>query len=207
MDAFAGRLTGHFENALRSPASETELRKIVCDTLLTADRWGHARRDEFFREVAERLPWATRVSPEVIRAFWARHFAECAQPAIDLHDTLRSLRARGIRLGVVSNGRGDMQQWKLDVLGVRDELSCVVISGVLGVQKPDARIFHHAMSVLEVAPQACWFVGDHPLHDVAGARGAGMTAVWVDHGQPWPAGQLSPTLRIKRLGDLVALIA
>jgi putative hydrolase of the HAD superfamily len=207
MNVFAERFIEHFGDALRQLVDGTELQQLVRDALVTADDWGQTPRREFFRDATERLPWTTPVSPQTIRAFWARHFAECTQPAVDLHDTLRSLRARGIRLGVVSNGRGAMQQRKLDVLGVRDELSCVAISEVLGVRKPDGRIFQYALSEMNVTPQACWFVGDHPLHDVAGARGAGMTAVWVDHGQPWPPGPVQPTHRIKRLGDLVALVA
>jgi putative hydrolase of the HAD superfamily len=206
MEAFAARFTDHFADALRPPGDGTELRRVVRDTLVTADGWGQAPRGEFFTRAAEQLPWARRTPPETVRAFWHKHFADCTQPAADLHDALRSIRALGIRLGVVSNGRGDMQREKLEVLGVHDALDCVVISGELGVRKPDPRIFRHVLRAMNIAPEACWFVGDHPVHDVAGARGAGMTAAWVDHGQPWPAGVSPATHRITRLAELVALI-
>ena len=204
MAAFAERFTAHFGEMLRPPVDGLELQRLVGDVFVAADGWGHTPRREFFKRAAEQLPWTNGTSPETIRAFWARHFAECTQPAGDLYDTLRSLRALEIRVGVISNGRGDMQRRKLDVLGVRDELRCVVISGELGIRKPDGRIFRRAMSAMGVAPEACWFVGDHPVDDVAGAQGAGMTAVWVDHGQPWPVGVAPALHRIARLGDLIA---
>jgi putative hydrolase of the HAD superfamily len=206
MAVFADGVTSHFADTLRPPTDGTALRQHVFDALVAADGWGWTSRREFFKELVRRLPLRAPVSPEEIRSFWARHFAECTQPADGLHDALATLRTLGIRLGVVSNGGGEMQQRKLDVLGVRGAFDCIVISGVAGLTKPDPQIFRHATAAIGVAPETCWFVGDHPLHDVAGARVAGLSAVWVDHGQPWPTGQPPAERRIQRLTELPGLI-
>ena len=57
-----------------------------------------------------------------------------------------------------------------------------VVSDDIGIWKPDARIFEYAMKKLGVTAQESLFVGDHPVNDIQGALGAGMSAVWVDYG-------------------------
>jgi putative hydrolase of the HAD superfamily len=205
---FAERFATHFGTALgvSTASDESELRQVVCDRIVTADRWGHARRADFFRELSENLPWRQRPSPEAVRAFWAAHFSACTRPADQLQDTVSALRALGIRLGVVSNGRGEMQRRKLDVLGIRESFGVVVISGEVGCQKPDPQIFRLATTGLAVTPDECWHVGDHPEHDIAGAHGVGISAVWIDREQPWPASQAGSPHRIQKLIELTALL-
>lgn len=129
-------------------------------------------------------------------------FPGCASPAEGLHEVLTALRARGLRLGVVTNGVVARQAPKVEALGLGELVDAVVISEAVGVSKPDRRIFDFALSALGVRPGDAWFVGDNPLNDVLGASAAGMTAVWFRRG-PWPAGHAEPELRIEALGELL----
>jgi putative hydrolase of the HAD superfamily len=54
----------------------------------------------------------------------------------------------------------------------------ILISDAEGVSKRDPRIFHRALERLDISPTRSVFVGDHPEVDVAGARAAGMQAIW-----------------------------
>jgi putative hydrolase of the HAD superfamily len=95
--------------------------------------------------------------------------------------TVRSLRARGIRVGVLTNGPSALQRRKLRASGLLDEFDAVAISGELGVHKPDPRAFELALELLGTAPEETAMVGDDLENDIAGALAAGFAAaVWVE---------------------------
>lgn len=94
---------------------------------------------------------------------------------------LAALRARGLRLAVVSNFDARLGPL-LDGLGVAPLLDDVVHSSRAGSAKPDAGIFRVALRRLDTAPADALHVGDEAIADVAGARGAGMAAVLLDRG-------------------------
>ncbi|MDE3088314.1 MAG: HAD family hydrolase [Chloroflexota bacterium] len=89
-------------------------------------------------------------------------------------ELLDALRAKGYRLGVISNviSRGQVPL-NLKAYGLEHYFDAVVISSGLGWRKPNARIFLEAAHQLGLAPAACAYVGDTVSRDVAGARRAG----------------------------------
>lgn len=73
----------------------------------------------------------------------------------------------------------------LDRAGLAARLACIVDLGVVGIEKPDPRIFALAAARLAVEPEACVYVGDFLSLDVEGARGAGMEGVLLDPIGAW----------------------
>ena len=63
------------------------------------------------------------------------------------------------------------------------EVEVIVDSTVVGVAKPDARIFEIALDAMGVAAADSWYVGDMPAFDVAGARNAGLRPFLMDPDQ------------------------
>lgn len=100
----------------------------------------------------------------------------------DVVPTLAGLRERGMRMAVLSNWDQSLER-VLKSRGLRPYFGVVVASLVLGVEKPDSRIFEHLCAELEAPPERVWHVGDNPLDDVQGARGAGMRGLLIarDH--------------------------
>lgn len=96
-------------------------------------------------------------------------------------ESLQKLRDAGLRLGVVSNSDGRVDQ-ALQAAGLRKYFDVVIDSALVGVEKPDPRIFHAALEALGVAPEEALYVGDLYEVDVVGARAAGMDAVLL--GEP-----------------------
>jgi HAD superfamily hydrolase (TIGR01549 family) len=86
---------------------------------------------------------------------------------------LRRLRAHGLALAVVANWDFGLHE-HLERHGLRRWFDAVVVSGELGVRKPDPAPFHAALSALGVEPSRAAHVGDHPPDDEVGARAAGM---------------------------------
>jgi putative hydrolase of the HAD superfamily len=126
----------------------------------------------------------------------------------DVEELLTTLRASGVPLAIVTNGAADFQREKVRVLNLERRFDAVIISGEVGIAKPDAAIFQLAMERLGVGPESVWHVGDNLGTDVAGARAAGIGAVWLNRrGHPFPEGALRPDLEISTRADLDSLIA
>jgi putative hydrolase of the HAD superfamily len=89
---------------------------------------------------------------------------------------LTALRAEGVRLGVVSNWDGRLPK-VLEELGLAPFLDSVTWSAKVGAEKPDPRIFLHALGELGVDPADALHVGDGRLEDVEGAVAVGMRAL------------------------------
>jgi len=126
---------------------------------------------------------------------WARPM-EGARAALD------ALPALGLRAACVSNSDGRAEQ-HLVRSGVRDGLEFVIDSQLVGVEKPDPRIFRLALDRLGVRAGHALYVGDIRAGDEVGARAAGMPFVLVDpfsdYGDPG-------TPRIAALDELPAFL-
>jgi putative hydrolase of the HAD superfamily len=93
------------------------------------------------------------------------------QPA--MYDTIRALRAAGLRTALLSNSWGCQEYPRGDFPGLFD---AVVLSGEVGMRKPEPEIFRHAARVLGLDPAQCVFVDDM-APNVAAALACGMTAL------------------------------
>lgn len=98
-------------------------------------------------------------------------------------ELLESLRSRGYRIGVLSNGFKQVQFRKMESAGLSDMIDIVVLSDDIGVNKPALGIYRHAMEVAGVMnPGRNLLVGDNPDTDIAGALNAGWDAILFDPG-------------------------
>ena len=86
----------------------------------------------------------------------------------------------GIKLGIISNGNAIQQKQKLTSLEILDRFSIIMISGDVGVSKPDIRIFHTACREAGVRPSECWHVGDDLQADVHGSISSGLNGIWLN---------------------------
>jgi putative hydrolase of the HAD superfamily len=109
----------------------------------------------------------------------------------DAAETIRSLRARGLKIGILTNGPSELQRRKLRLIGIEDEVDAVAISEEIGVSKPEPEAYAKAVAMLGLEPDEVAMVGDHVVNDVAGALAAGLAAaVWVERrsGEELPEG-------------------
>jgi len=100
----------------------------------------------------------------------------------DVAPSLERLRVAGYRLGVIANQPSVVRE-AVERDGILPAFDVWVVSEDLGVDKPDPRIFAHAVAKAGAEPEACVMVGDRLDYDVRPARSAGMRAVWVLRGE------------------------
>jgi putative hydrolase of the HAD superfamily len=121
-------------------------------------------------------------------------------------ETLEELRARGVRLGLMTNGAATPQRAKIERFGLAHHFEHIVIEGEFGAGKPDPRVFASLLEALRVEPGDAWAVGDNIEVDVFGAMDAGIFGIWVDaSGRGLPVGATrQPDRIITTLRELAA---
>lgn len=126
-------------------------------------------------------------------------------------DALAALSRAGVPIGVVSNASGQIA----DILarsglcqvgaGPHTAMRCIVDSHVVGVAKPDPRIFDHALPHFDgIERSRIAYVGDSVTMDVGGATAAGLTPILVDPHDD--AIDLVTCTRIAGIGDLLEMV-
>ena len=97
---------------------------------------------------------------------------------------LRRVKAAGLVTGVICNSNGSARGI-LEAAALAGDLDFVIDSGVVGVEKPDPRIFRLGLAEAGVGPGEAVYVGDLYSVDVVGARSAGMDGVLLDPRGYW----------------------
>ncbi len=97
----------------------------------------------------------------------------------DVDRVLSFLKRGGLVLGLVSNSVPSTRE-RLTALRLDHYFDTVVLSGEVGYEKPDPRIFEIALQNLSLSPEESVYVGDSYHIDVEGAHGAGITPVLLD---------------------------
>ena len=133
---------------------------------------------------------------EMERAWVHAHHFELYDDALP---ALAAVRARGLRVGLLSNTARDLDEF------VRHhglEVDAVLTSRTHGKTKPHETIFRRMLELLAVEPDEAMMIGDTLEDDVNGARAVGMRAVLVDREGRYPGEE-----RITGLAGLLQLLA
>lgn len=96
------------------------------------------------------------------------------------HEVLDELVGHGFSLHVITNGFSEIQEIKLENCGIRSYFKEVICSEAIGVNKPNPRIFKHALECAKASATDALMVGDDYRTDIIGAIRSGMQAVWYN---------------------------
>jgi HAD superfamily hydrolase (TIGR01509 family) len=125
-------------------------------------------------------------------------------------ETLAALRARGLKLGLVSNAHflPALMLEDFERLGLAQYMDAIVTSSQLGVRKPHPAIFERVLAELGVSPGEALFVGDKVREDVQGPKALGMRAVLTHQfrQEEFDGSGSTPDLVIGSLPELVPYI-
>jgi len=120
----------------------------------------------------------------------------------DVEPALKNLR-KIYRLAIVTNGVPDLQREKLEGAKLAGYFDEVIISGEVGIGKPEPRIFALALDKLDVSPKMVVMVGDSLARDVLGAQQAGLRGIWINRsGTDSGEDEITPDAQIANLSEL-----
>ena len=120
-------------------------------------------------------------------------------------EVLTTLRSHSIRMGIISNTDGKLAE-DLREKGLADYFDVAVDSEIVGLRKPDPRIFTLALERLGERPADCWFVGDDMHLDIAPAEELGFASA-IHFNRLGLHNPSVPRVQIGALRDLVELVA
>jgi HAD superfamily hydrolase (TIGR01662 family) len=149
-------------------------RSAATDVEYTAE---HALRDTLRQCAIEHVPHnlilrALEVYFEPEERMWVAYD--------DAHETLRTLQAHGLRLGLISNATDDnFVQRAVRHADLATFLDPIISSAAVPWRKPDIRIFQHVLNYWNYAPDEVAMVGDWAGTDILGAHRAGMPAILI----------------------------
>lgn len=138
-------------------------------------------------------------------AIYEPRIAETSRPFPGVIDTLKGLKAAGLKLGVCTNKPDEATRRLLDALDLAPYFTAVS-GGDVPARKPDARHLLGVVEKLGTTPARTLMVGDS-MNDVASARNAGVAVVVVSFGYTiTPASQLGADALIERFDELRGLL-
>lgn len=195
-----------FARKFLSHLNEEQTAQVVED-IIVRDADGYRDKDGFFAELSGVLPWQKAVSAEEIREYYDETYIRHGAIMKHAAETLEYCKRRGYPLGLVTNGSRDIQYGKIDLLGLRGYFRTIVISGEVGIWKPDPGIYQLALKRLGTPADKTLFIGDHPVNDIEGAARAGMKTVWLKRNHSWDDSlQARPVATIQELDELQQII-
>lgn len=142
---------------------------------------------------------------EEMAVAWSAVRWKACRPIEGALETLRALRARGVKLGLITNGGADVQRKKVEHLGLPSLMDHIQIEGAFGVGKPEPRAYAHALDTLGAGPDRAWMVGDNLELDVLAPMRMGIRGIWVDgegEGLPEDA-PMRPDRIVRAISELV----
>ncbi len=135
---------------------------------------GHGSWEVWQRGVVTSLAAYLPGDPEAeVQQLLDAWYAQPWQYHLPNFELARDLQAAGHKIGVLSNAPDDLRDRFLSDLPVDVNWDAIVVSGEIGMRKPDSRIFEHAAAEIGVAPERCFFIDDLE-ENVLGAQAIGM---------------------------------
>lgn len=120
---------------------------------------------------------------------------------------LWSLRERGIKLGIVTNGLSETHREKIALLQIGEYFDAIFLSDEVGMVKPDPLLFAHACRTLGGAPAHAAMVGDRYDRDIRGAMDAGLYTIWLNvRNEELPPGAAPPDATCSSIGEVSRIL-
>ncbi|MBN2045521.1 MAG: HAD family hydrolase [Anaerolineales bacterium] len=192
--AFRQRLADyHYQREIDFREHSTH--RILKDSLAA---FGHTGVDETILKDALKAMYAAS------QKFWL--------PEVDLLPTMKTLKNRGYRIGLLSNAGDDQDVQRLVDKGkIRPYLEYVLTSAAGGIRKPDSRIFELAVGMFGLSNHQVAMVGDTLGADIIGANQIGLYSIWITRRADTPENRehrktITPDAEIKTLAELPDLL-
>ena len=194
---------GMFRELLYPNRGEDFIKDAVA-YMMTRLRPNSMIHEDTFRDLLANYPPDRPYDRPACLDYYYEHISEFAVPYPDAIEVVQKLRAKGIKTAIVTNISEDRvysQKKKIEALNLAPLFDEIIISGELGMHKPNREIFDYAAKKLGVSNEECIFVGDDVDSDVMGGLNAEMEVVWIDR---WGKGDLFPNeFRVHRVDSVL----
>lgn len=144
--------------------------------------WAPGYRRAVWQKVLSKCRADISLAPRLERAYIEAHRAG-HPPIPGALDLVTRLHESAVPMGILTNGPADIQRLKLEQLNVAECFAAIVVSGEIGVGKPDPAAFRIVLDALGARPADTLMVGDSWNRDIEGAESVGMRSIWISNGR------------------------
>lgn len=164
------------------------------DGKITAHELKHTR----FQEWAAKLETTTQ---ELNSAF-LEAMADICTLLPGAKELMEALQGKA-KMGIITNGFTELQAIRLERTGMTEFFDHVIISEEVGVAKPDAGIFSHALEVMgNPCKSKILMVGDNPHSDILGGINFGIETCWLNTNSAEQVQGIAPNYTVNSLHEL-----
>ena len=174
--AFTEMLKDRIELTL--PEDKRHLKEQAIQDILMWDDNGTVSRSVSFKKYCDKYE-VTCMTSEELSTYWTTISGSVVYLFDDVIEVIAYLKDK-YRLAILTNGSPVSQRRKLESTGILNLFELSVVSGEVGIDKPDPRIFDVMCDRLNVKPEECLYIGDNYVNDVLGARNAGWNAIYLN---------------------------
>ncbi len=178
-EVFGSRYDSIIENVyIRSRVRSDEVFEDWNEGKITSDDMYAYRNQKAFEDNGIEI---SREEALKIQCFYKKY-----QKKISITPTVRSmlteLRDKKVTIGLISNGGSDNQWAKVRTLGLTEWVpeKNIIISGDVGISKPDPRIYDIAREKIGISVENAWYIGDTYINDIEASKKAGWNSVWFN---------------------------
>lgn len=159
----------------------------VVTTLIYADKeyiymGEHKRVCQYLNESGF---FAKPMEPDLYVEIIFEGFRQWAVPLPFTYTVLEEIKKAGYKVGLITNGRENVQQPKIDMLGIKSYFDEIIICSTPELRKPNALAFEIMSEKLGIPASELVYVGDNPKNDVDASRNAGYIPIWVNTCGKW----------------------
>ncbi|MCK5129738.1 MAG: HAD family hydrolase [Clostridiales bacterium] len=181
--------------------------QTITKLLINHDKDGYTSKYIFYDNIEDEIPWKHRLNRDEFVEYFYRESPKHATAAKGMMCTLDFIKTKKIPMGIITTGSKLMQNRKIDVLKIRDYFDVILISGQMGIDKPEPEIFNIACNELHVQKESTLYVGDNIRKDVWGSYNAGLIPVWKKGYFEKDSEGLPPnTISIHQIDELINII-
>lgn len=176
LTAIAPQFCEHFEKVLSPNMTIDKMAELLCHGDKAYIYYGWRR---IFEYICEKGAFTAPPEYAEYRSLLLKLFTTKAVPYPFTYSVLDKVKEMGFKTGLITNGDAKIQEKKLQLLGLTESFDRVLLCGAFGIQKPDPAPFKEMARRLDCKEDTLIFVGDNPICDVGGAKGAGYITVEV----------------------------
>jgi putative hydrolase of the HAD superfamily len=169
-------------------------------------RWAEEFRHECWFRALTALGTNNHALAEELAARFMQERSTCHLVFPEVEEVLKTLQGR-YQLALLTNGAADMQRTKIAGSHLEPFFKIIVVSGEVGIGKPDPQIFRLALAPLAAQPAEAVMVGDSLFRDIQGAQQTGIKAIWINRcGRNVSEAAIAPDAQITSLTQLAAAL-
>jgi putative hydrolase of the HAD superfamily len=122
----------------------------------------------------------------------------------DVEETLRNIKLKGIKLGIMTNGTSESQRGKLKRFNIEKYFDYIYIEGEIGYGKPDIKIYEYMLEEVKIAVGNIIMVGDNLVWDIEPPQRLGINTIWINtKGAKLEDTNIRPNRTMQKISDII----